>query len=84
MAFDPHHLRLLRTQRNISQEKLAEEIGISRPTYLQIEKGERELTVTEAQKLSGIFGMTLEDFLGGKSPRRWHWSIHYFLYFNTL
>ena len=68
MAFDPHHLRQLRTKRNISQQQLAEEIGVSRPTYLQIEKGERELTVTEAQKLAEIFGMTLEDFLGGKQP----------------
>ncbi len=66
MAFDPEHLRHLRTKRNISQEKLAEEIGLSRPTYLQIEKGERDLTVTEAQKLAGIFGMSLEDFLEGK------------------
>ena len=69
IAFDPHHLRQLRTKRSISQEQLAEEIGISRPTYLQIEKGERELTVTEAQKLSEIFGMTLEDFLGGREPQ---------------
>jgi transcriptional regulator with XRE-family HTH domain len=69
MAFDPHHLRHLRTKRNISQEKLAEEIGVSRPTYLQIEKGERELTVTEAQKLARIFGMSLEDFLEEKELR---------------
>jgi transcriptional regulator with XRE-family HTH domain len=68
MAFDPHYLRELRTKRNFSQERLAEEIGISRPTYFQIEKGERELTVTEAQKIAEIFGMTLEDFLGGKDP----------------
>ena len=66
MAFDPHHLRQLRTKRNFSQEHLAEEIGVSRPTYYEIEKGERDLTVTEAQKLAEIFGMTLEDFLGGK------------------
>ena len=69
MAFDPHHLRHLRTKRHISQEKLAKEIGVSRPTYLQIEKGERELTVTEAQKLAEVFGMSLEDFLGGKEPQ---------------
>ncbi|MFH0770106.1 MAG: helix-turn-helix domain-containing protein [Candidatus Peregrinibacteria bacterium] len=69
MTFDPHHLRRLRKKRNISQEEMAGEIGISRPTYLQIEKGERELTVTEAQKLAGIFGMSLEDFLGGKESQ---------------
>ena len=66
MAFDLHHLRQLRTKRNFSQEHLAEEIGVSRPTYYEIEKGERDLTVTEAQKLAEIFGMTLENFLGGK------------------
>lgn len=69
MAFDPIHLRQLRTKRGISQEQIAEDIGVSRPTYLQIEKGQRELTVTEAQKLAGIFGMSLEDFLGGKEPQ---------------
>ena len=69
MAFDPIHLRQLRTKRNISQEQLAREIGVLRSTYLQIEKGERELTVTEAQKLSEIFGMTLEDFLAGREPQ---------------
>ncbi len=68
MPFNPHHLRRLRTKLRLSQEHLATEIGISRPTYLQIEKGERDLTVTEAQKLAGIFGMSLEDFLGGKEP----------------
>ncbi|MBU1123347.1 helix-turn-helix domain-containing protein [Patescibacteria group bacterium] len=66
MAFDPHHLRQIRKKRGISQEQLSVEIGISRPTYFQIEKGERELTITEAQKIADIFGMTLEDFLGGK------------------
>lgn len=66
MPFDPHHLRRLRTKLGFSQEHIAKEIGLSRPTYLQTEKGERDLTVTEAQKLAGIFGMSLEDFLGGK------------------
>ena len=36
---------------------------MSRPTYMQIERGERELTISEAKKLASIFGMTLEDFL---------------------
>lgn len=63
-------LRTLREERNISQDQLAREIGVSRPTYVQIEKGERELSVNEAQKLAAIFGMGLEQFLQGKKPER--------------
>lgn len=62
----PKNLRRMREDRGYSQQSLADELGISRPTYLQIEKGERELTVKEAQKLAAIFGMSLDVFLGGK------------------
>ncbi|MBU2213542.1 DUF4065 domain-containing protein [Patescibacteria group bacterium] len=52
-----------RTKRNLTQEYIASELGISRPTYLQIEHGERDLTVNEAIKLASIFDMSLEEFL---------------------
>ena len=51
-----------RTRQNMTQEYLASELSISRPTYIQIEQGKRELTVTEAKKLAAIFNMTLDDF----------------------
>ena len=49
-------LKTLRKSQDISQEFLANEIGISRPTYLQIEKGNREITVSEARKIAEFFG----------------------------
>lgn len=55
--------RQQRKKHNFSQEYLSEKLGISRPTYVQIEEGERDVTVTEATKLAEIFGITLEDFL---------------------
>lgn len=55
-----------RKKRNLTQEYLASELGISRPTYIQIERGVRELTISEAEKLSRIFDITLEDLLKGK------------------
>lgn len=36
---------------------------------MQIEQGERDVTVTEALKLAEIFGMTLEDFLAHRESR---------------
>jgi transcriptional regulator with XRE-family HTH domain len=59
-----------RTKRNMTQEYLASELGMSRPTYLQIERGERELTISEAKKLAALFDMSLENFLAKKEPKR--------------
>lgn len=55
-----------RKKRKITQGHLASLLNISRPTYIQIEQGERDLTVTEAQKLSEVFDISLDDLLKGK------------------
>ena len=59
-------LKKLRQEQDISQEFLAEKIGVSRPTYAQIENGARDMSVKEAQKLARFFGLSLENFLAGK------------------
>ncbi|MFH0798767.1 MAG: type II toxin-antitoxin system antitoxin SocA domain-containing protein [Pseudomonadota bacterium] len=66
------HLRQLREKAKLSQDYVAVKIGVSRPTYIQIEKGERELTISEAEKLSALFGLTLDDFLQAKEPPSSH------------
>ncbi|PIP16065.1 MAG: XRE family transcriptional regulator [Candidatus Portnoybacteria bacterium CG_4_10_14_0_2_um_filter_43_36] len=63
-------IKALRKENNFSQEYMASELGMSRPTYIQIEQGERDLTITEAKKLAAIFSVSLEDFLAGKAPER--------------
>lgn len=59
-------IQQLRKKHGFTQEFLASELGISRPTYLQIERGERDITITEAKKLAGLFGIAFDDFLQGK------------------
>jgi len=54
-----------RKKYNLTQEFLASKLGISRPTYVQIEQGQRDLTITEAQKLASAFNMSLNDLLSG-------------------
>lgn len=56
-------IKKLRLQNNFSQEYMAKEIGMSRPTYMQIETGERDLTISEAKTVASIFSLRLEDFL---------------------
>lgn len=69
MTFPTSHLQKLRQRHGYSQEQIARDIGVSRPTYLQIEKGERDLTVGEARKFAEIFGMSLEALLKGGNPK---------------
>jgi len=59
-------IKALRKENEFSQEYMARELGMSRPTYTQIEQGERDLTITEVKKLAGIFDITFDDFLQGK------------------
>ena len=63
-------IQQLRKKNNLTQEFLASKIGISRPTYIQIEQGERDLTITEAQKLARVFDIPFEDFLQGKEETK--------------
>ncbi|EKE06654.1 MAG: hypothetical protein ACD_18C00309G0001 [uncultured bacterium] len=48
-------IRVLRKQFNMSQENLANRLGMSRPTLVKIEKGERPFTISERQKFAEIF-----------------------------
>lgn len=59
-------IQQLRKKNDFTQEFLASKIGISRPTYMQIEQGQRELTISEAKKLAEIFDLNLENFLAAK------------------
>ena len=59
-----------RAKHDMTQEDIASELGISRPTYMQIERGKREITIYEAKKLAGIFNMPLQNFLDTKEPKR--------------
>jgi len=64
------HLKLgktiknLREQIGISQQKLADSLGVLRPTISQIENGERKITADELVELSQIFNISIEHLLG--------------------
>lgn len=59
-------IRELRINRNLSQDHVARYLGLSRPTYVLIEQGKRELTISEARKLASLYGLAIEQLLGGK------------------
>ncbi len=57
-----------RLKRDITQAEVALRLGISRPTYIQIELGGRDITVPEVKKLAELFDMSPEDFINETEP----------------
>ncbi len=58
-----HRIKELREQLGISQQRLADLLGVLRPTISQIENGERRVSVDELIKLSEIFNLSVESLL---------------------
>ena len=53
----------LRKMKGLSQEDLAKDVKISRPSLTQIELGNRGVDVMELQRLSMVLGFSLDDFI---------------------
>ncbi|MFM2357355.1 MAG: hypothetical protein RJA61_92 [Candidatus Parcubacteria bacterium] len=59
-------IKELRIKKGLSQEKVAQAMGVSRPTYTSFESGKKQhIDVEEAQKLAVFFGMTLNELISG-------------------
>ena len=55
-----------RKNQGISQAFVAEKIGVSRASYIEIEKGAKELTLSQANKIAEIFNISLDELISGK------------------
>jgi transcriptional regulator with XRE-family HTH domain len=51
-------LKLIRGAKGLSQEEMAEILGVSRPTYAEIEKGQGEVTVSSLEKFAKYLGVS--------------------------
>jgi len=57
-----------RIQKSLTQEQVAQAIGVSRPTYSAIEADKQELSLEEASKLASLLGISVQDLLSGSVP----------------
>lgn len=62
-------IKAMRTERGFSQSFMAEKLNISRPSYIGIEHGGREITLEEAEKLKDLFGISIEKFANATLPK---------------
>ena len=52
-------------KRGFSQSELAIKLKLSSPSYIAMEQGKRELSLSEAEKLSDILGVSLKEMESG-------------------
>lgn len=53
-----------RKQSQRTQQEMATALGVSRPTYAQIEKGKIDMTLPQLQKFAELVGVSLIDLIG--------------------
>jgi putative transcriptional regulator len=56
-----NHLRELREADGLSQQELAERLGVSRQTIISIEKGKYDPSLPLAFAIARAFGVRIED-----------------------
>lgn len=61
-------IKTLREERGISQQEIADKLGMSRPSYIAVEQGKKELSLSEAHKISSVLGISLKDMETGIIP----------------
>ena len=64
MSVLSERLFLLRKQKNLSQEELAEQSGIAYRSYRRYESGEREPSASTIVILARFFGVSADYLLG--------------------
>lgn len=61
-------IKKYRLARGLTQEGVAKALSMSRPSFIAVESGARELTLPEAEKLSEMLGLSIQSFLSGDKP----------------
>ena len=62
-------IKNLRVKGGLSQLAMAEKLDLSRQSYMAIERGSRELSLKEAEKICDIFGISIKTLHSRESPK---------------
>jgi DNA-binding XRE family transcriptional regulator/uncharacterized phage-associated protein len=61
-------IKYLREEHKLSQESVAKKVSMSRASYVAVEKGTKELTLKEAESITKLFGITIDELLRSIVP----------------
>ena len=64
------NIKHIREEKGLLQKQVAAHIQVDKSTYSKIEKGSREVTVIELQKMASLFGMSIDQIVNfeGEMP----------------
>ena len=62
MSFVANIVEKIRSSHGLTQEQVADVLGVSRATYISVTKGKRDLTTGELEKLSAYFNVPIAEF----------------------
>lgn len=65
----PERLREARKYLKLSQEFVADQLGLPRTAITAIECGQRQISTDELGKFSELYGLTLDELLYGESEK---------------
>lgn len=57
------NIRRLRRAKDLTQEQLAEAVGVSQPMIAQIERGSRTATMPIGKAIADVLGCNIEELL---------------------
>ena len=65
------NIKAIREEKGLKQIDVATHISVDKSAYSKIEKGNRNVTVEELQKMASLFGMTLDQIVNyeGELPK---------------
>ena len=67
-----NRLKVLRAERDWSQQDLADQLGVSRQSVNAIEKGRYDPSLPLAFKIADVFALTIEEIFERGCPARLH------------
>lgn len=76
MSIVSDNIARVRKDRGYTQERMAKELGVSRPTYIAIESGSRDINIAELESIASVLRTTVWDLISG--------SIHGFEKFQQM
>jgi transcriptional regulator with XRE-family HTH domain len=56
-------IRGIRTLKGLSQQNMADVLGLSLPTYADIERGKKDVTISRLETIAKELGVTLNDIM---------------------
>ncbi|WP_445710762.1 helix-turn-helix domain-containing protein [Flavobacterium sp.] len=62
-------IRLLRESKGFSQESIAQELGITQPSYARLEKQDERISITRLIQIATLLKTTVGDLIGEKAQK---------------